>query len=144
MKVEAILQRSSRHLSNVLKTVSELHQLDGIVQKHLSGELSHHYRTANYRHGELVLTTDSNAWATRMRYIAPGLIKSLQKESIFQGVKSISCLVDATPIFDSHPTQKQMTKKPNELTNQTKSLLQQVANHVQSIDLKRALLRLAR
>lgn len=145
MQMNKLLKRPSRQLAGLLDTIDDLKVLSGVVMEHLDSAYADHYRLANYRQGELVLTTHSTAWATRMRYLIPELLKKLQEEPVFEALKSISCRVDL--VMDAKAWALLEEPSPTvrlRLTSQTRSLLKRVAESLHSSELKKAFLRLAK
>lgn len=144
MRIETLFTRSSRQLSEIRDTICRLQKLNTCVAGQLEKSFSRHYQVASYTHGKLVLVTHSTAWATRMRYLMPDLIKKLRKDSVFAELKAIICLIDPGihQFFESSPPLPE--EKPPRLTESTRALLRRVSNSISSPELRASLLRLAK
>lgn len=104
--------------------------------RRLAPEIGRHCRVANLRAGMLVIQVDSPAWATRLRYQGPALVRQLQRRghSEVQEVR-IQVAPEAGPRV---PAQR----RPR-LSSASGELLQQTADAVEGDALRAALRRLA-
>ena len=59
--------------------VQRLQAINVLLPTCLPGELAAHVRTAGWREDRLVLQADSAAWVTRLRFLAPQLLRCLQQ-----------------------------------------------------------------
>lgn len=66
---------------------------DEVLHSLLPDELAPHCHTVNIISNTIVIETDSAVWATRLRYLAPELIKILQQNSPFAHLTEIQCRV---------------------------------------------------
>lgn len=104
--------------------------------RRLAPEIGRHCRVANLRAGMLVIQVDSPAWATRLRYQGPALVRQLRRRghSEIQEVR-IQVAPEAGP-------QAPAPRRPR-LSPASGELLQQTADAVEGDALRAALRRLA-
>lgn len=67
-------------LSSLLEQLESMRILREEVQKVLPPELREHCMLANYKNGYITLSASTAAWATRLKYIAPELLKALKQK----------------------------------------------------------------
>jgi hypothetical protein len=84
-----ILTTGEKALKPLLKKLDELEKLQIFVKTQIEPPLNEHCRVANYRDGCLILTVDSAAFATRLRYEIPDLLEKLRSVPRFCGLKTI-------------------------------------------------------
>ncbi len=84
---------SSSRFAGIMRKAQELKKLDALLQTALEPELRVHCRVANYRDQELILQADTSALATRVRYAATQLKKTLKTFHEFNELKKIKCHV---------------------------------------------------
>lgn len=73
-----LLRGSSLTLSGVVDRANELAALNAALSQLLDPTLAAHCRVANLRRDTLILQADSPAWAARLRYQIPALLKTLR------------------------------------------------------------------
>ena len=103
--------------------------------------LCHHVRPTRYARGQLSLTADSSAWASRIRHQQQGLIQRLRQIPFFRQI--ISLQVRILPPGEG----RQQVASPipaNPLSAASLKLLEQTASDVADPALRAALSRLAR
>ena len=87
------LKRDTR-LKKVVAKARALEQLDHIFQwTLLDDSMKGHCRVGQLKGDWLTLIVDSTGWATRVHYLKPELLKSLQVHPEFAAVKKIRCKV---------------------------------------------------
>jgi len=72
---------SSGVLCHINQHSQTIKQLDKICQACLPTLLKPHCHVANLREKTLVVHTESNIWATRLRLLAPELLRDFQSDS---------------------------------------------------------------
>ena len=82
-------------LSALLRKARELESLETLVRGWLPPALAPHVRVAALREDTLVLTVDSAAWATRLRYECPGIVASAQEHAVTRAVRNVRIRVSA-------------------------------------------------
>lgn len=107
------------------------------VQACLPADLAEHCRVIGLRDGCLRLTTETPAWAARLRFQAPRLIQQLRQRG---AVVLHTVQVQITP---TAARREAPTRKPR-MTAENARLLEQTARAIEDPGLARALGRLAR
>jgi hypothetical protein len=83
-------------LSQIVRKVDQLAQLNRIVHQKLDPALKTHCRVANYRDGVLILTTNTSATGHLLRFAKGELLTALRKEPEWCHLKSIKIHVRAS------------------------------------------------
>jgi len=98
-----------------------------------------HITVANIHDEALIIHADSAAWAARLRFYIPEMLKSLNANNACTGLKTIRIKVipaDTAP----HPGADRKLR----ISSNTARLLKHVAGSIEDSDLRDSLLRLAR
>jgi len=91
--MQDILQSGASSLQHIVQKSQQLQVLNEKILNYLDEDVKTHCRVANMDNGVLTLATDSAAWSTRIRYIAPDLLSTLRKEEKMYSLCSIKCVV---------------------------------------------------
>lgn len=67
-------------LSSLLEQLESMRILKEEVQKVLPPELREHCMLANYKNNYITISASTAVWATRLKYIAPELLKALKQK----------------------------------------------------------------
>lgn len=67
---------------------------DAVLPPELSGQV----RVADLHGGEMRLTTQSSAWANRLRFMTPTLLAQTARSDLLHGVQRLLISVDAPPV----------------------------------------------
>ena len=126
-------------LGFIQKKVVQLKQLNEIWQQNFP-DLAQHSRIANFREGCLVIEVDNGAWATRLRYIIPDLIKKLGKLNALSNLKHIEWYIQP----ESQPASTRSRFAPPVLSDHSAKLLENTALTIRMKELQEALVRLSR
>jgi len=92
LSVNKVSDNAEGPLKLILDNLSRIKQLDRIVKAKLSLKVREHCRVINFRDNQLVLATDSSAWATRLKYEKPQLLSALREDG-FAGLRGIDVIV---------------------------------------------------
>ena len=87
--VGTILNNPSSHLARLLASVHLLQELDQIIADKLPANIGDHCKAANIKDNQIVIIADSSAWATRLRYQGPQLLKNLRQIPKFAHINDI-------------------------------------------------------
>jgi len=137
-----LLHGSSDALSRVLGHAGRLAALDRAVHPLLGEPLARHCRVANLRRDTLVLQVDSPAWAARLRYQTPALLKSLHGSDPASGLDGLRDIeVKIAPPAEPRPA-RAMRAAP--MSADSARLIEAVAEDTADGALRSALRRLAR
>ena len=135
-QITELLYRASFPAEGVLQRGQYLYRLNRVLSKLLDADSSLHCRVANVRDGVLILYTDSTAWATRLRYQTPALLKQLQQR---KGLETLS-RVDLRVLPEQEKT---VINHQASLSKEASSYLSACAESVEDQGLSSALRRLA-
>ncbi len=131
-----LLRQAGTPTGGLLQRGHFLQRLNKLLQSLLDDNLKLHCQVGNIRDGVLILYSDSTAWASRLRYQCPALLKQLQQRRGLAELRQIEVKVQ--------PKQHKETQhKPATLSEQASSCLSVCADTVADEKLSRALLRLA-
>lgn len=78
----AALMHTTGTLPDIAEKAELLNNLDHIVKQMVSGPVAEQLKVANLRHGTLVIETATAAWAARINFQKPMLLKQLQAETL--------------------------------------------------------------
>jgi hypothetical protein len=129
---------ASATLKALLRHAHELLRLEDDIGALLAPSIRPHCRAAGYRDGQLILMTDSPAWATRLRYQVPALLAGLRRRAPALGLREI--LVKVSPF--TQPVEAATAPGPA-MSAGSAALLQDVANGIGDPRIRAAMLRLA-
>jgi len=87
--MKKILAYQSKELQPVLRRAAKLARLQPRVNYYLDPELAPHCKVANLRRNRLILAVDSAAYATRLRFYLPQLLKQLQQQERLTDINGI-------------------------------------------------------
>lgn len=79
--ISRILHQKDSKLRELTARAHELRKLEAALKRYLPASLAAHVELANLRGQVLILSADSAAWATRLRYHRKALIARLSEES---------------------------------------------------------------
>lgn len=113
-------------------------QLQQKLRQAIPAPLNDQITVASLADGVITIHTTSAAWAARLRFKIPDMLKSLEQEADGNSVKTIR--IKVKPPVDPPPESRQ---KPV-ISPDTARLLQNVAESISDADLREALLRLSR
>ena len=117
--------------------IQHIEFIKGLEQKLLSflaPPLNEHCTIANYTNGTLLLHTDAPAWASRIRYNSPGILRFLQNECSLAALRTIRIKVMPIPIQHA-----QLPDKSWKLDVHTASLIRQAAATISDESLRHSL-----
>lgn len=73
----------------LMQKMEHIQQLNQSLDEVLTGDLKKHCRVAGIEGTCLILQVDNGAWATRLRYETPELLRALQAHRDFTNIESI-------------------------------------------------------
>ncbi len=121
----------------LLKRARSLQRLEQAVLRLLPGDLGAHCSVMNLKRETLILGARSSAWAARLRFAAPELIKQLQCQlSLAATAIEVRVIPEALNI-------QPVSRKPEGISMDNATLLAQTAESVDHPALRQALYRLA-
>lgn len=140
--VAKFLSAQNSGLNTLIERAQYMRKLTIILQKILradaNSELAEHVNFANLRDDTAVITTDTPAWLTQLRYQAPVILKHLKQHPDLQKLCKIQ--------FKIQPASQTPILKPARratLSTYSADVLKSAANGIADTDLSNALLRLS-
>lgn len=133
-----LLGEAGGPLNDLLARAHGLDAMETALAGHLGHPLADHVRVANVTEDTLVLQIDSPAWATRLRYAEPDLLRLVNRMEGASNIRRVRVRVGMT----DEPRRRAPRPAPA-LSADTAALLRATAEHVDDARLRRALLRLA-
>lgn len=124
--------------ARLLEQVHRLQSLNALLRACLDTEAAPHIQVADLSADRLVVHADSAAWATRLRYLAPQLLRCLHKTPQLTNVRHL----DIRVIPHGQPTTS--VAHPAVLSADSASILESAAAGISDPPLRTALKRLAR
>ncbi len=135
----SLSQASPPALSRLMQRARQLHNIALTIKEFLPKSLAEHCQPGNIDNDTLFVHVNSPAWATKLRYFTPELIKYLQNHPQTKGIRHI-CITVRPAI--SKPAAVDI--KPKRLLSQENAaLLRHAATTADSPRLSAALRRLA-
>lgn len=121
----------------LLKRARSLQRLEQAVLRLLPEDLGAHCSVMNLKREILILAVRSSAWAARLRFAAPELVKQLQCQL------SLNVVAIDVRVIPEKRDIPPPSRKPAPLTMDNANLLAQTAEGVDHPELREALYRLA-
>lgn len=131
-----LLYRDNFPAEGVLQRGQFLHRLNRLLSSLLDDDSRLHCQVGNVRDGVLIIYVDSTAWASRLRYQSPALLKQLQQRKGLAALNQIEIKV-----LPRQESKKRI--KPVELSAEASSCLSACADSIADEGLRAALQRLA-
>lgn len=129
------LLESSDILSRLCNHIEQLGKLQIKLHDYLEPPLNEHVIIADYRQKTLVFHADSAAWATKLRYRTPEILKLFRND--LPGIRTIR--IKNPPV----EARKQTTRHAARASSDTVDTIRQVAGRIDDPPLRSALLRIA-
>jgi len=137
--VAKILSRRDSALNSLLERAQHLQQLTQALRESLDTQLAEHVTVANLREQTVVISTDTPAWLTQLRYQAPTILHLL---------KTLPGLEDLQKVqFKIQPASHTPPTGPSRrvfLSTDSAELLKSAALSTEDDELAEALYRLSR
>lgn len=133
-----LLQKQRGELKALLLHAARLQSLDRQIGAWLPEPLAEHVRVANVDPQRLVLQTDSPAWATRLRYLAPTLLEYLKQQPELAGLAHVQ--VRVWPAASGHADRRGQRPQFSRLASES---LRAAAEGYSDTELRDALKRLS-
>ena len=137
--VAKILSTRDSGLHSLLERAQYLQYLTQALRDSLDSKLAEHVSIANLREQTAVLTTDTPAWLTQLRYQAPTILQILKQLPDLQNLRKVQFKIQPP----SHTPLAQPARRLN-LSNSSAHLLESAASGIQDPELAEALYRLSK
>ena len=113
-----ILHKRDSFLTKLINKTKNSKNLEVIFRTAVEQNLAKHCHFANYKTSELSVTVTNTAWATRLRYAIPDIIKQLRIQPEFKEITKIRYIVASTLTSPTKPK-----KEKNKLSRDNEELL---------------------
>jgi hypothetical protein len=131
-----LFKRADFPAEGVLQRGQFLHRLNRLVSRLLDDDSKLHCQVGNLRDGILILYADTTAWASRLRYQGPALLKQLQQRKGLESLQQVEIRV--------MPREEKVSKEHKaELSEEASSCLSACADSIEDDALRNALQSLA-
>jgi hypothetical protein len=137
--VAKILSRRNSALSSLFERAQYLQQLTQALRDSLDTQLAEHVTVANLREQTAVITTDTPAWLTQLRYQAPAILQLLKTLPGLEGLQKVQFKIQPA----SHIPPSGPSRRAN-LSTASAQLLKSAATSTEDDELAEALYRLSR
>lgn len=137
--VAKILSRRNSALSALLEQAQYLQQLTQALRDSLDTQLAAHVTVANLREQTAVITTDTPAWLTRLRYQAPVILDLLRTLPGLQKLQKVQFKIQPDSLSPPPPPPRRAS-----LSTTSAHLLKSAAFGTEDPELAEALYRLSR
>lgn len=135
--IQSLLNREKGELAGLFRHVSELRMFQDKLKTKLPSPLCEHFILANISEDTLTLHTDSPAWAARLRFITPDILKYAQQLRRLHSPQTIR--IKVVPPASQSTSVKRMIN----LSHKNAQLIQDTADSINDPVLRAALTRLA-
>lgn len=120
--VQQLLDDNHSPLGKLITKTKQLEQLNRIFQNLIDSSLAKHCQVAKFSKKQLVLIVDNAAFATRLRFAIPDILKNLRIQPEFHELKKINYSI---AVVSETPAKKRPKKL---LSNENQKLLQEMRN----------------
>ena len=135
------LKRKKDGVADLVTKARFMGKLNQEFLKNVPAPVNLHVQLAYINGNKLHVIADSPAWATKLRFMSSHIIPTLKKNiQYFQYVNEMS--ISTRPI--NLKAEKIKMASPRYISNEAKNCLENMAESLENVDLKRSLLRLAK
>ena len=106
-----ILKKNNSSLSKLIGKSQRTRDLASVFQSMLDADLAKNCKFANLDDSVITITVKNAAWATRIRFAIPDLLKNLRTQPEFKKVTNIRYLVNHHQINNKQDQNKKKPKK---------------------------------
>jgi hypothetical protein len=135
-----LLSNQDSALGRLCRHAGYLAYLEKKLCLFLAAPLNTHCSVANFTNDTLVLHSDSAAWAAKLRYNIPAILKYMQHECQLTSLKTIRIKIR----LPSHAEPSGSAGKKPDISAASANYLKQAAETMSDDDLRLSLLKLAR
>ena len=136
---------SSEQLNNLYRHAKGISALNEKLQKHLAPSLSSHCTVANYSDETLTVNAETSAWASKLRYCIPDILKFAKHECGLTSLKSIRIKVSPShnKTAQSNLSNTCSVKKAS-LSKKSADFIKNVATSIKDPALKKSILNISK
>jgi len=142
--VSRLLTTSNGDLKSLLEQAHHLQALTRVLREAIDPILSEHITIANIRENTAIVTADTPAWLSKIRYMAPTILATLQQSGLTE-LRKIQFKVQPPidPLAPDHVDNEQK-KRHAVLSSASSKVLESAASGVHDPGLANALRRLSK
>ncbi len=111
--IAKILSRQGSALHSLLERAQYLQQLTQALRDSLNVQLATHVTVANLREQTVVITTDTPAWLTQLRYQAPTILRLLKTLPGLQKLQKVQFKIQPTSLSSPAPPSRRANLSTN-------------------------------
>lgn len=139
VKTSSLFKANNSELGRLCQHISFLVNLEKKLLSFLDSPLNTHCKVANYENDTIILHSDSQAWAARLRYNTPAILDYFRTKCHLNSLKTIRIKVNP-------PTSSEQALPVRKLSISPVSakFITQVANSMADEDLRLSLLNIAK
>ncbi|MEI8054892.1 MAG: DUF721 domain-containing protein [bacterium] len=104
-----ILKKNNSPLTKLIKRNQEARNLSSVFQSMLDANLAKNCQFANLEGSVINVIVKNAAWATRIRYAIPDMLKNLRTQPEFRMITSVRYFIDRKACV-TNPKKKKITK----------------------------------
>ncbi|MCL5261489.1 MAG: DUF721 domain-containing protein [Gammaproteobacteria bacterium] len=113
--IDQFVTNKDSQLQKLILKAQETRELDRIFSNLVGKPLCEHCRVAKLKKSELIIMVENSAWATRLLYAIPDIIKNINTQPEFKEVTSIRYHIEKPSAKASKPAPKKHLSKENEI-----------------------------
>lgn len=136
--MKKVLKKTSPALERLIQQTRYLDYLSKRICNYLPSEFEGHVHVLRHDLSGLVLSGETPAWSSKLRFFIPALKRSLANDPILGSLKHIQVKASFSKAT------KKMVKYPPTLSQNARNSLQECANSIENDELRTSLLRLAK
>lgn len=137
--VSRILATSNSGLQPLLERAHFLQALTRVLRETVDPSLAEHITLSNLREDTAIISADSPAWLTKIRYLAPILLQQLRQQPGLEGLRKVQFKVQPR----SETTQAEQHPRRASLSSASAQVLASAAEGTPDPELAEALRRLS-
>jgi len=113
--IDQVIWRKDSELQKLIEKANAVSRLDRIFKNIVEKPLAEHCNVSKLKKSELIITVENSAWATRLLYAIPDIIKNINTQPEFKEVTSIRYHIEKPSVKASKPVPKKHLSKENEI-----------------------------
>ena len=139
LSISSILEDKNSSLSALYKKANSYQEIDRQIKSFLDPSLKTKFELANINADTAIILVSSSAWATRLRYNIPDILKILNKQLHYTSIKTIRIKIKKA--LNENPV---ANKNPAHLSDNSANFLNDVANNFSDPELRDCIIKLSK
>ncbi len=138
LPLQSLINNSSDVLANLYARASQISNVQLILRGALGPPLSNHLNVANYNQSGLTIYTDSPAWAARLRFKIPNILKIAREQCNLTNLLAVRIKI-VIPDYDDNTPKRKIS-----LSNDSSFFIRSIAESTTDDTLRCSLLKLSK